>query len=188
MSEEFNSSNPGDFFTTRRKRIKQKERFKKLNRADSYSGFILGQYSPLESNEDSKPNVKPSSSSSSVTTAAVKASAVLDTSSIKEQTIVQSLPISNYSLSSSSADNIFEKVKIASPNKDSVFKAISDLESIEGNTAMKKDIVCKLLKAEDDIKTEAVSKNDVTNDNEISDKLNRLESLILYLLTFSSRH
>ena len=48
MFKEFNSSKPGDFYTTGRKRIKRKGRSKKLVRADSYSGFILGQNSPLE--------------------------------------------------------------------------------------------------------------------------------------------
>merc|ERR1712105_433363 len=47
---------------------------------------------------------------------------------------------------------------------------------------MKKDIVGELPKATNDMKIKADSKNDVTKDNEISDKLNRLESLILYLL------
>ena len=106
---------------------------------------------------------------------------MLDTS-LKEQTNVQSLPSSNYSSSFSSNDNIFEKVKIASPYKDSDIEAIPILESIEGNTAMKEDIVDELLKAKEDNNLKSDSKNVVTKDNEISDKLNRLESLILYLL------
>ena len=47
---------------------------------------------------------------------------------------------------------------------------------------MNNDIVCELLEAKDDIRIKTDSEKDVTKDNEISDRLNRIESLILYLL------
>merc|ERR1712030_76748 len=47
---------------------------------------------------------------------------------------------------------------------------------------MNKDIVCELLEAKDDMKIKSETEIDVTKDNDISDRLNRIESLILYLL------
>ena len=90
MFEEFNSSNPGEFSTTRRKRKKRKGRSKKLFSAESYSKSTMGQSSPLESKKDSMINVRPSATLPSITTAAVKDSAEKDTS-IKEKTIGQTL-------------------------------------------------------------------------------------------------
>ena len=186
ISAEFKATDPGGFYTTGRKQKKREGRFKKLNRADFYSGNILGQYSPLESKEDSITNVKPSALLPSITTAAVKDSAVKDTS-IKKQTIGQTLTKLNYSSSSSSADNVFEKDKIASLNNHYIFEAIPALESVEGKTDIKEDKVDEVLKAKEDCNSKSVSNDVVTKDNEISDKLNRLESLILILLKERTR-